>query len=169
MDNIARKLEGGDLINLRRACRASNAHSTNAFGLHFFGHLIFILHPVILTTPFDICKHHGLGKYVRKVTVSGEPIGHAIAPLQNERTHKNLQTSVEQSGIDALILSTVLKELENLRIVAINDRGFYHTEPDEDEDVERGEIGISCGRKCLFDGQLPAKKAWDRGDDNGFN
>jgi len=55
--SVSDRLEDTDLLNLRRACRALNAYSANAFGKRFFHHLIVILHPTSLTTLLEICHH----------------------------------------------------------------------------------------------------------------
>jgi hypothetical protein len=165
LGNMCDHLPDADLINVRRTCRVLNAQSSNAFGQRFFSHLIAILHPTSLTTLFEICRHPVLSKYVHQVTVSGERFGHTIPLLGNGETHKDLQSSLEQSGMDMLILTEAFRELSNLRAVRIDVISFYRIEPEEED------RGINCGRKQMFkkDIQDYDKHNRDRHGDDGAN
>ncbi|KAI4673761.1 uncharacterized protein J4E84_010992 [Alternaria hordeiaustralica] len=158
--NISDYLDDQDLINVRRVCRALTAHSVNAFGQRFFGHLVVILHPTSLMTLFEISRHKTLSIYVHQVTVSGERIGYAIPLTVNQEKHKDLQTSVEQSHMDLLILTEVLRELKNLQIVRVDKSSFQHSLFRTDKAT------IKCGRASMFD---KYSVAWKKVDDNSYN
>ncbi|KAI4659376.1 uncharacterized protein J4E78_005803 [Alternaria triticimaculans] len=162
--SVSDRLEDTDLLNLRRACRALNAHSANAFGKRFFHHLIVILHPTSLTTLLEICHHPLLSKHVRKITVSGERIGQSINGIEQQDLHMDLQVSVERSGMDTLTLKEAFRELENLEMVRVDVVSFYHLDPEPTDD------GIRCGRAHIIPAKLlnpPASR--ERHGDSGKN
>lgn len=149
---ICEQLSDGDLINVRRTCRALSAHSFTAFGTRFFGHLITILHPTSLTILLELARHPKLSKCVRKVTVSGERIGHSILPMHtNMQPHFALQASIEKSGMDILILSESLRALKHVTEIQV-DNCSYHA----DDEAEYCEGGIKCGRKHLYRETVPS-------------
>jgi hypothetical protein len=76
--------------------------------------------------------------------------------LENEEMHKDLQTSIGQSGMAVLILAEVFRELQNLRTVRI-DVTTLHTHADE---PEQDVIGIRCGRKPTYKGESLEPKLW---------
>lgn len=162
--SVSDRLEDTDLLNLRRACRALNAYSANAFGKRFFHHLIVILHPTSLTTLLEICHHPLLSKHVRKITVSGERIGQSINGIEQQDLHMDLQVSVERSGMDTLTLKEAFRELENLEMVRVDVVSFYHLDPEPTDD------GIRCGRAHIIPAKLlnpPASR--ERHGDSGKN
>jgi hypothetical protein len=82
--------------------------------------------------------------------------------LEDEDIHKDLQTSIEQSGMDVLVLTEVFRALKNLRIVHIDVISYYYLES------EAVQNGIKCGRGQLFKGDVPGEDARkDRGGDHG--
>jgi len=72
IDLVSAHLKDSDLRNFSRVRRALNAHSINGFGKRFFCHPVAFLHPISLTTFFEIRRHPTLAKYVHQVTVYGE-------------------------------------------------------------------------------------------------
>lgn len=165
--DVSNHLADEDLINVRRVCRALTAHSTNAFGQRFFNHLVVILHPTSLGTLLEICRHPMLSRYVHELTVSGERIGHGIALTAGEevhaKRHMDLQTSVERSRMDLMILTEVFRELNNLKSIQIDDDSFRGPRTIGDE------ILLRCGRSLMFSLERSERKSWERGDDNGYN
>ena len=147
IDLVSTYLEDSDLLIFRRVCRALNAHSTNVFGKRFFWSLEAFLHPISLTTLFEICRHPTLAKYVHQVTVHGDQF--------QQQKHKDLQSSVEQSGMDRMLLTEVFKGLANLTVVAAGILP-WNNEPDDG-------AGISCARRHLFDTEDLCGPPPDRG------
>ncbi|KAI4931229.1 hypothetical protein J4E85_003819 [Alternaria conjuncta] len=142
--NISDHLDDKDLINVRRVCRALSAHVAHAFGQRFFRHLIVILHPTSLTTLFEISRHKTLSKYVHRVTVSGQRIGHTLFTTVNETAHNDLQASVERSRMDLLILTEALRELKSLQNVRV-DRSSFRCDAGWTQNIK-----IKCGRGLMF-------------------
>ncbi|KAI4945080.1 hypothetical protein J4E91_008057 [Alternaria rosae] len=162
--SVSDRLEDAELLNLRCACRALNAHSANALGKRFFNHLIVLLHPTSLTTLLEICHHPVLSKHVRKITVSGERIGQSIHGIEQEKIHKDLQVNVERSGMDSLTLKEAFRELDNLEMVQVDVISFYHIEQ------EPVDAGIRCGRAHIIPAKLfnsPGSR--ERHGDSGKN
>ncbi|KAB2104089.1 hypothetical protein AG0111_0g7751 [Alternaria gaisen] len=156
-------LKDEELIGLRCVSRALNANSANAFGRRFFRHLVVILHPTSLTTLFEICQHPVLSKYVRQITVSGERVGHSIYEVKEEETQKDLQASVQRSGMDSFVLKQVFRELENLEIIQIDVISFYHHDP------EPVDAGIRCGQTHLLSMKAQEAEPRERRGDSGAN
>jgi hypothetical protein len=157
-------LQDEELIAIRCVCRALNANSANAFGRRFFRHLIVILHPTSLTMLFEICHHPVLSKYVHQITVSGERVGHSIHEVKEEGTQKDLQVSVQRSGMDSLILKQVFRELENLKIVQIDATSFHYRDPKPDDD------GIRCGQAHILSREAQEeRRPRGRREDNGIS
>ncbi|CAN9434095.1 unnamed protein product [Alternaria alternata] len=158
-------LEDEELIRIRYVCRALNANSSSAFGRRFFRHLIVILHPTSLTILFEICHHPVLSKYVRQITVSDERVGHSIHKnAKEERIQKDLQVSVQRSGMDSSILKQVFRKLENLEIVQIDVTSFHHHVPEPDDD------GIRCGRTHILSKKArQERRPTRRREDSGVN
>ncbi|KAF7673047.1 hypothetical protein GT037_008998 [Alternaria burnsii] len=156
-------LEDEELIGVRCVCRAFNANSANAFGRRFFRHLVVILHPTSLTTLFEICHHPVLSKHVRQITVSGERVGHSIYEVKEEETQKDLQVSVQRSGMDSFILNQVFRELENLQIIQIDVISFYHCDP------EPVDAGIRCGKAHILSKKTQEDEQRERRGDSGAN
>ena len=158
-------LEDEELIRIRYVCRALNANSANAFGRRFFRHLIVILHPTSLTILFEICHHPVLSKYVRQITVSGERVGHSIhKSAKEERIQKDLQVSVQRSGMDSSIFKQVFRKLENLEIVQIDVTSFHYHVPEPDDD------GIRCGQTHILSKKARAqRRPTRRRGDSGVN
>jgi hypothetical protein len=158
-------LEDEELIRIRYVCRALNANSANAFGRRFFRHLIVILHPTSLTILFEICHHPVLSKYVRQITVSGERVGQSIHKnAKEERIQKDLQVSVQRSGMDSSILKQVFRKLENLEIVQIDVTSFHYHVPETDDD------GIRCGQTHILSKKARAqRRPTRRRGDSGVN
>ncbi|KAI4705016.1 hypothetical protein J4E89_009309 [Alternaria sp. Ai002NY15] len=142
--NISDHLDDKDLINVRRVCRALSAHAAHAFGQRFFRHLIVILHPTSLTTLFEISRHKTLSKYVHRVTVSGQRVGHTLFTTVNETAHNDLQASVERSRMDLLILTEALRELKSLQNVRV-DRSSFRCDAGWTQNIK-----IKCGRGLMF-------------------
>jgi hypothetical protein len=165
LGNICDHLPDSDLINLRCVCRALDAHSSTAFGQRFFHHLIAILHPTSLTTLYEICRHPVLPKFVHQITVSGERFSHTIPLPEDDKTNKDLQSSLEQSGMDTLILTEAFRERKSLRVVQIDVISFYRIEPEEEDK------GINCGRKQMFKEDIENYDRYNRkrGEDEGAN
>ncbi|KAF1848664.1 uncharacterized protein K460DRAFT_259883, partial [Cucurbitaria berberidis CBS 394.84] len=146
ISSVCAFLEDDDLVNIRCVCRVLKAHSTTAFGTRFFCHLIAILHPTSLAVLLELSRHEILSKYVRKVTISGELLGHSIFPLQTDMpSHLSLQKSIENSGLDYLILLEAFKALQNLEVVGI-DVGSFHAA----EEFGFCDHGVRCGRVQLY-------------------
>ncbi|CAO2653930.1 Nn.00g106630.m01.CDS01 [Neocucurbitaria sp. VM-36] len=151
VSNVRVHLEDNDVTNVRRVCRALRAHSTTAFGTHFFEHLVAILHPTSLVILLEIARHQVLSKFVRRVTISAELVGHTIFPMETDmRPHFAVQESIEKSGLDYTILLDVFKALKNLRAVRIDVGSFGHAEYFGIVDD-----GIKCGRVHLYEDVLP--------------
>jgi hypothetical protein len=151
LSNICEHLEDADLPQVRRGCRALRAHSTTFFGKRFFSHLAAILHPTSLTTLLEIARHKVLAKYVRQVSLSGELLGVHIVPDHDDEAHiqlhMDLQKSVEESGLDRIILREVFRSLGNLRLVRIDSHSFaaFHL-------YEEYCNPIKCGRHHILGG-----------------
>jgi len=131
------------LLDARRACRTFQAHSIVAFGTTYFEHVDAMLHPLSLTVLLEIATHCQLSKFVRNVTISGERIGGIVdlSGQDDEQKLKDLQTSMEQSGLDHLVLSDVFRKLPNLKTVRIDNDSFFF----DDETV----AAARCGRKYI--------------------
>ncbi|KAI4674415.1 uncharacterized protein J4E88_008149 [Alternaria novae-zelandiae] len=166
--DVSNHLAVEDLINVRRVCRALTAHSANAFGQRFFNNLVVILHPTSLATLLEICRHPVLSRYVHELTVSGERIGHGIALINGEEVHEkrhiDLQTSVERSRMDLMILTEVFREFNNLKSIQIDVESFRGPRYIADDDIL-----LRCGRSSMFSLEHSEGKSWDKGDDNGYN
>jgi hypothetical protein len=103
------------LLHTRYMCRAFRAHSIASIGTTFFTHLDAMLHPLNVTLLLEIATHAQLSKLVRSITISGERIGGRIdlSEQDDEQPLKDLQSSMEQSGLDHLLLSEVFRKLPN--------------------------------------------------------
>jgi hypothetical protein len=114
------------LLQIRLVCRAFRHHSLVAFGTAYFEHVVAILHPLSLTILLEISSHPQLSKFVRKVTISDECIGGNIfmSDLQEEEKHENLQTSMQRSGMDRLILAEIFRNLKWLTNVHLDNESF---------------------------------------------
>lgn len=130
-------------MDVRRVCRALKAHSTWAFGKRFFQHLVAILHPTSLAILLEIARHEVLSVFVREVTISREIFGFTISPKKiHRRPHRALQQSIQNSGLDILILLEAFKALQNLASVSIDVGSFSCS------------CGIKCGRVYLYEGNV---------------
>jgi hypothetical protein len=133
------------LLRVREVCRAFKDHSLVAFGTTFFQHLSAMLHPLSLAVLLKIASHPDLSKFVRKLTISGEEIGGIIVlGGDDEKGLKDLQTSMEHSGLDRMILTDVFRELSGLLVVRINNQSYcWNSE----------EVGaVRCGSRYIFEG-----------------
>jgi hypothetical protein len=135
------------LLPVRFACRAFQVHSLQAFGTSFFKHVIAILHPLSLTVLLEIASHPQLSKFVHQVTISGERIGGLIdlSGQENGQKLKDMQTSMEKSGMDRLMLTEVFRRLPHVMAVKI-DNATYRCEDD-------GLDGARCGTRYIFTDQ----------------
>jgi hypothetical protein len=149
------------LKHIRLVCNALQTHSMTAFGQRFFDHLVVILHPTSLTTLLDIARHEQLSKYVTRVSVSGERIGHSIVPLVDKERHVSLQQGVHESGLDSIILAEALPMLKNLRTMRIDNEQYHYLH------WGCNYLGLRCGRKHLPREPLPPIKS--AGDDDGYD
>ncbi|KAF2244866.1 hypothetical protein BU26DRAFT_579611 [Trematosphaeria pertusa] len=141
---ICSELDDTTLMNVRRTSRTLKVHSSTAFGTRFFNHVVAILHPVSLTILLEIARHHELSKFVNTVTIGGERIGGVInmSIKEDEERLKDLQTSMERSGMDRLILDEVFRELQNLEIVRMDNSSFLPEFAQVD--------AVRCGKFHLF-------------------
>jgi hypothetical protein len=114
------------LLIVRRVCRAFATHSIVAFGTCFFEHLSAMLHPLSLSILLEIANHNQLSKFARQVTISGERIGGVLDLGGHYETQKlkDLQTSMELSGMDQLVLTEVFRKLPRLATVRIDNDTF---------------------------------------------
>lgn len=132
------------LLLARRVCRAFRDHSLLAFGTRFFDHVDITLHPLSLTFFLEIANHPTLCKFVRQVTISSESISSmADVSLQSNREMlEDLQTSMEKSGMDCLVLSAAFRKLKNVHIVGIDNDLFCRAAQFYDT--------VRCGRKYII-------------------
>lgn len=137
------ELDPYTLLDARYVCRAFQAHSVVAFGTTFFHHVIAMLHPLSLNILLEIATHAQLSKFVDNVTLSGERVGGMIdlSEQPDGQKLKDLQTSMELSGLDRIILCEVFRQLSNLKVVRIDNHSF-HSETDR-ADAAR------CGRRQI--------------------
>jgi hypothetical protein len=143
------------ILSARFTCRAFRDHSIVAFGKNFFDHLVAMLHPISLTVLFEIATHEQLSKFVQKVTISGERIGAIIKPrdVDKRAVLKDLQTGMENSGMDRLILTAALRNFANLTVFRIDNSSFYVLTESID--------AAQCGRRHIIE----KGRVWDVGDD----
>ncbi|KAF2030906.1 hypothetical protein EK21DRAFT_111361 [Setomelanomma holmii] len=115
-----------------------------------------MLHPVSLNTLLEIARNRHLSQFVREVTISGERIGGMISlhERENKDLMKNLQTGMENSGLDRVILTAALQALENLHTVRI-DSAFFHFDRESLD-------AIRCGRNQI----IGKHDNWSRAHDN---
>ncbi|KAF2818363.1 hypothetical protein CC86DRAFT_158433 [Ophiobolus disseminans] len=160
--NIFEELDDDDLICVRQVFRAFEAHSSTPYGSRFFDHFIAILHPTSLAVLLEISRHSVWSKFVRKVTISGELIGVTIFPEHIDvQPHVALQKSVENSGMDVLVLAEAFRALTSLDIVRIDVASFdaagYHGCYAD---------GIKCGRVHMFQEEV-GDRSWEDYPDLG--
>jgi len=150
VEGIAENLDDQGLISVRKVCRALRRHSTKAFGTRFFSHLITILHPTSLAILLELSRHSVLSKFVRKVTISGERLGHSIQVMHTDmRPHYALQKSIENSGLDNVILTEAFRALKNLKVIQVDNCSYHNGDEDYCED------GIKCGRRLMYKETVP--------------
>ncbi|KAH7081500.1 hypothetical protein BKA63DRAFT_562042 [Paraphoma chrysanthemicola] len=115
------------ILAARSACRTLRDHSFVAFGTNFFEHVVVVLHPISLIALLEIAKHKQLSKFVRRLTVSGERISGVInvRGQENEAALKEQQTSMENSRMDVLILTEVLRDLGNIETMQIGHQSYH--------------------------------------------
>ncbi|KAI4633837.1 uncharacterized protein J4E87_001003 [Alternaria ethzedia] len=82
----------------------------------------------------------------------------------HEKRHMDLQTSVERSRMDLMILTEVFREFNNLKSIQIDVESFRGPRYIEDD-----EILLRCGRSSMFGLERSEGKSWEKGDDNGYN
>lgn len=122
-----------------------------AFGTRFFDHLIAILHPTSLTILLELSRHPVLSKFVRKLTISGERLGHSIQAMRTDmRPHFALQKSVGNSGLDLLILIEALRALKHLNEIQIDNCSY-----NAHDEAEYCQDGIKCGRRHMYKETVP--------------
>ena len=150
-------LDNEEALSIRYVCRTLNESSVHILGQRLFSHLMVILHPVSLTAFLDIAKHPQFSKYVEQVTVCGDRLGYevldhgakfededdSVAEINN-RDHRELHDSVEQSDFPAVLLRQAFRSLSSLKMVRFHSRGWY---ADEEGVIDEG---IACGRTSLF-------------------
>jgi hypothetical protein len=145
------------LLDVRLVCRTFRDHSISAFGTSFFERVCAMLHPLSLTTLLEIANHPELSKFVREVIISGEQIGGIIdlSGHQEEQKLKSLQTSMERSRLDRMILTDVFRKLPSMSVVRI-DNGSYCCERDV-RDAARCGFGFISGGHMGFDAVSPQR------------
>jgi hypothetical protein len=109
-DQLA-EVDPAALLPSRYVCRAFRDHSLVAFGTQYFAYLVAILHPVSLTVLLEISRHPSLSRFAKKLVISGERVGGIIEAFDqaDDAMLKELQTSMERSGMDYLVLSETLR------------------------------------------------------------
>jgi hypothetical protein len=147
------ELKRSTLFAVRYVCRAFKDLSLVAFGTQFFGCLVAILHPISLATLLEIASHPSLSRFMRQIVIGGERIGGLIdvSGQGNEPMLKDLQTSMENSGMDRLVLTVVFGRLSNLQVVRIDTESFHR----QIHQIK----AIRCGSNCIIE------RAWKPTDD----
>ena len=151
-----------DLRNVRRVSRALKTQSTSAYGQRFFDHLIVILHPTSLTIFLEIARHPDLSKFVTRLSVSGERVGHSIYPVKNQAVHEDLEHSMERSGADVTLLKEGLVALDNINTVRIDRQQFYLG-----DGAANHYPGVACGRAHIPKDSSPVPKEESHLEDGG--
>ncbi|KAF2124175.1 hypothetical protein P153DRAFT_350970 [Dothidotthia symphoricarpi CBS 119687] len=145
VEEICSHLDDQALLEVRYVCHALKNLSTFMFGTCFFQCLTAILHPRSLTNLLEIASHPTLSRFVHIITISGERIGHTmnLSGHENEDVLHDLQTSMEESGMDRMILTEVFRKL-SLTCVRIDEESFYY--------ARYGFDAVLCGRKHFIAG-----------------
>jgi hypothetical protein len=147
------ELKRSTLFAVRYVCQAFKDLSLVAFGTQFFGCLVAILHPISLATLLEIASPPSLSRFVHQIVIGGERIGGLIdvSGQGNEPMLKDLQTSMENSGMDRLVLTAVFGRLINLQVVRIDTESFHR----QIHQIK----AIQCGSNCIIE------RAWKPTDD----
>jgi hypothetical protein len=92
----------------------------------------------------EIANHPTLFRFVHQVAISSESIsGMTDFSLQSKDRLVDLQTSMEKSGLDFLVLSAAFRKLKNLRIVQIDEDSFCRASHLYD--------AVRCGRRYIME------------------
>jgi hypothetical protein len=156
------------LVVVRQVCRAFKDNSLVAFGTSFFEHLIVMLHPLSLTILLEIASNGQISPFVRRLTISGEYIGGVLKLCEcaNTPNLRDLQTSMQQSRMDFLILVEVFRKLETLVSVRIDNESYrcndevfdavrcgsiYICDHPPRQDLNSAQRGINRAFKLIFE------------------
>lgn len=144
---ICSHLSVEDLFSVRQVCKALDQNFTHALGLLVFCHLHVILHPLGLASCFGIAKHPQISKYVTKIVVSGERLGHKI-PMDDEQLHNDTHHYVDKSGLSIRILRHMLTPLPNFKFLEVSVTSWSLIDKNVD-----GRFTSACGRASLLEGR----------------
>jgi hypothetical protein len=118
-------LPNKELVLVRLTCRALKDTALNTFGKRFFHTLVVIIHPLSLNVLLEIARHPDLSKYVRAIHICHDQ----VRPRDTlaSKVLFDMHLSMCNSGLDQVILGEVVRSLDNLKVVAIdNIRPRFH-------------------------------------------
>jgi hypothetical protein len=116
VNTILEEVSGSDVMNIRRACRRTNALSSHQFGLKCLADLSFIWSSYSLQGLLDISTHP-LGRYVKRLTFATHFIyAERLTDDPVEQREARLQNSFVQWDQR---IGLVVRALENLRVLGV--------------------------------------------------
>jgi hypothetical protein len=109
---------------------------------NLLNYVVALLHPISLTILLEIARHPELSKYVHQLSISAESIKD---PTGHWHALQEMQTSMEKSGLDLLLLTEAFRSLPNLEWVNTHVSWYSFRNPyrSEPKDI------IMCGQRLL--------------------